>query len=640
MSTPGSVRSGEQSRYTPPVPLGSKGAGNGESKPRRTRVFRWQGIIPLTLGLVLLFVGWMLFGERTIRDTITEAGTKALGTQLDIGELKIHTIASTVELKGIALADPFDRNRNLFEVALVRLELEPRPLLEKKLVVKRLSIADVRTGTRRATPASAVTGPGFAPRALAEVKRFAQQFNVPLLSLTPFDTLKALALDPTKLKAVQAALSLATSADSVKQSIDNAYASLRLQETVDSSAALVARLQNTNVRALGIDGARRAVADLRRTASRVDSAKARVEGLVALARRGVDSLQSGLRGIDDARREDYAFARGLLQLPSFDAPDIGSALFGRVTIDKFQQAVYWTELARQYAPPGLLPKESPGPKRMRRAGSTVHFAKAQSTPRFLLRRADVNVTVGGGLATGAYAFAASDVTTDPAIVGRPTLFAIRRAAKGSDLDSLRVVGSLDHTGARPREIVNAQAAGVKLPAVSLPALPYSMDPGRGTSEMRFVFDGEQLSGKWVVHSANVTWKQDSSRARTLNTLESLVARVLTGVKQLDMTADISGTLKAPRLAVKSNLDRQIANRLKAVAGEQIAAVQTKVRAQVDKLVELKTAPIKARIGELRAENEQRVADARTKLDNEKRKLDERIKSLSGGLVGLPKLPGD
>jgi hypothetical protein len=176
--------------------------------------------------------------------------------------------------------------------------------------------------------------------------------------------------------------------------------------------------------------------------------------------------------------------------------------------------------------------------------------------------------------------------------------------------------------------------------VSLPALPYSMDPGRGTSDMRFVFDGDQLSGKWVVRSANVTWNLDSSRARKLNRLESLVARVLTGVKQLDMTADISGTLKAPRLAVKSNLDRQIADRLKAVAGEQIAAAQAKVRAQVDKLVEEKSAPVKARIAELQAESERRVADARTKLDEEKRKLDERIKALSGGLLGLPKLPGN
>jgi uncharacterized protein (TIGR03545 family) len=643
MSTAGSVRSGEQAQYGPAEKweVGSGKVGKGP----RARIFRWQGIIPLVVVLVLFIGGWTVFGDRAIRATIVEAGTKALGTQLDVADLKVRTFATTVELRGIALADPFDRNKNLFEVGLVEMELEPRPLLEKKVVVRRLRIADVRTATRRATPARAVTGGGFAPRALAEVQRFAQQFKVPLLSLTPIDTLKALILDPTQLKAVQAALALGRDADSTRQSIERAYAGLRLQETLDSSAALLTRLQGTNVRTLGVDGARRAVADVRRATARVDSARARVDALVGDARRGVDSLQAGFRAIDEARREDYEFARSLLQLPSFDAPDIGSALFGKVTIDKFQQAVYWSTLARQYAPPGLLPRESPGPKRMRSAGTTVHFATPESYPRFLLRRADVTVTMAGSAAGGAYAMAVSNVTTDPAIVRQPTLFAVRRAARagrgqsGNNLDSVRIVGSLDHTSAKPREVVNAHAAGVKLPALAVPALPYVMDPGRGTSELRFVLDGEQLSGRWSVRSSNLTWNADSSRARRLNTIEGLVARVLTGVHELELSADISGTLKAPRMAVRSNLDRQVADRLRAVAGEEIAAARTKVRAQVDRLVDEKSAPVKAKINEVRTESERRVVDARARLDEEKRKLDDRLKALSSGLIGLPRLPG-
>jgi hypothetical protein len=152
-------------------------------------------------------------------------------------------------------------------------------------------------------------------------------------------------------------------------------------------------------------------------------------------------------------------------------------------------------------------------------------------------------------------------------------------------------------------------------------------------------DGEQLSGRWVVRSSNVSWKLDSTRARRLNSIEGLVARVLTGVHELELTADVSGTLKEPRLAIRSNLDRQVADRLRAVAGAEIAAAQAKVRAQVDRLVEEKSAPVKAKVNEIRAEGERRVADARTKLDEEKRKLEERLKALGGGVVGLPRLPG-
>jgi uncharacterized protein (TIGR03545 family) len=636
MSTPGSVRSADRS--FPPY-TGEAGRGKGEEGRKRTRIFRWRGIIPLTLAFALLLVGWALFGDRIVRNTLSEAGTKAFGAQFDIGDVEIRSLATTVELRDVALADPFDRTRNLFEVKTLRFELEPRPLLEKKVVVRRLSVADVRTGTRRATPARAMSNDGFAPRALAEVQRFAQQFKVPLLSLLPVDSLRAIVLDPTKLKAVQAAIALGRGADSTKQAIESAYAALRLQETLDSSSALVTRLQGTNVRTLGVDGARRAVQDVRRTTAQVEAAKARVEALIVDARQGADSLQSRLRAIDDARREDYDFARGLLQLPSFDAPDIGAALFGKVTIDRFQQAVYWATLAREHAPPGLLPKESRGPKRVRLAGTTVHFATPQSYPRFLLRRADVNVRIGGTGQSGTYAFAASDVTTDPAIVRRPTLFALRRSARGSDVDSLRVTGSLDHTSARPREIVNAHAAGVQLPTLAVPALPYTMDPGRGTSELRFVLDGEQLSGRWVVRSTNLKWNLDSARTRRLNTIEALVARVLTGVDQLDLAADVSGTLKAPRLAVRSNLDRQVADRLRTVAGQEIAAAQAKVRAQVDKLVDEKTAHVEAKVGELRAESERKAAEARAKLDEEKRKLEDRLKALTGGLTGIPGLPG-
>src|SRR5437867_3001775 len=135
--------------------------GLAPTTPRRTRIFRWQGIIPLALIFALLLGGWVLFGDRVVRNTMSEAGSKALGAELDIASVSIRSLATTVELRGIALADPFDRNRNLVEVSMVRLELEPKPLLEKKIVVKRLSVADVRTGTRRATPARPVTGGGF-----------------------------------------------------------------------------------------------------------------------------------------------------------------------------------------------------------------------------------------------------------------------------------------------------------------------------------------------------------------------------------------------------------------------------------------------------------------------------------------------
>ena len=132
MSTAGSTRSGELSGYTPPAT--QPGGGRPEAGVRTpTRIFRWQGIIPLVVVSVLVALGWTLLSDRIARATLSEAGTKALGSQLDIAKLNIRTFSTSLEIKGLALADPFDRNKNLFEIGRLLVELEPRPLLQKKV---------------------------------------------------------------------------------------------------------------------------------------------------------------------------------------------------------------------------------------------------------------------------------------------------------------------------------------------------------------------------------------------------------------------------------------------------------------------------------------------------------------------------
>ena len=631
MSTAGSVRSGDAPIYAPPD---AGGPPQRQIAKRRVALFRWKGIIPLVLGLALVAAVWLVFADRLLRSTTEEAGTKALGTELDVASLHLDLVHTSIQLSGVAIADPFDPRRNLLEVKQLFVQLEPEPLLEKKLVITRLTIGDVRTGTTRSTPARPVAAGGFAPSALREMQQWAKQFDVPLLSLTPIDTIKSIVLDPAQLSSIKAALALGQRADSTRTSLQRSFTSLPLQATLDSSRALLMRLQGVNVRTLGITGARNTVADIRRASARVDSLKKQIEGLATSAKSAGDSLQLALRAVDDARKADYAFAKRLIKLPSFDAPDIGSALFGKVTIDKVQQAVYWTELARQYMPPGLLPKPSPGPPRLRASGTTVHFVKPLAYPRFLLRRADMDITVSDGPVRGKYIGAVQDATTEPALVGKPTLFAIQRAATGSAVDSLRITGTLDHASARPRDVLTVQAGGVELPDFPIPGLPYRAAPGRGASALHLTLAGDQLDARWSLASGKLAWLPDSA-ARKLNTIESLVAKVLTGVSALQMNAQITGPVKAPKLAINSNLDRVVADQLRSVVGSQVAAAEAKVRARVDSLVDEKAAPLKAKIATVRSEADQRIADARAKLDAEKQKLDAQVKQFSGGLVGLP-----
>ncbi|HEX2778677.1 MAG TPA: hypothetical protein VHM30_04200, partial [Gemmatimonadaceae bacterium] len=328
---------------------------------------RWRGLIPIALVVAAIALVWLTMGEALLRNTIEEGATKFLGTQVDIASLHVRLRDATVELRGVSVADPFDRMRNLVEAQRIEAVLEGRPLLEKKIVVRTLTLAGMNTGTARRTAAAPAPRNGFAASTLRSLDAWASRLRKPVASFTPIDTIRAVVLDPTKLASVQRALEAATRADSLRDALTAGYRALALQPVLDSARAVSTRLAGANPKTLGIDGTRRAVADVRRTLAQVDSAKKRVESLARDAKASTGVLETELHALDDARRADYAFARSLLRMPSIEGPDLGGALFGDVSIDRFQKMLYWAEMAQKYVPPGLLPREQPGPKRLRMA---------------------------------------------------------------------------------------------------------------------------------------------------------------------------------------------------------------------------------------------------------------------------------
>jgi hypothetical protein len=217
-------------------------------------------------------------------------------------------------------------------------------------------------------------------------------------------------------------------------------------------------------------------------------------------------------------------------------------------------------------------------------------------------------------------------------------FTARRDAAGTTLGALQVDGLIDHTAGRNRDSLVAIGSEITLPGFALPILPLRLDPGKGTSRLDFVRNGDRVAARWTIRSANVQWLIDSARARSLNTLESLVSRVISGLGELEVTARLTGAIRSPEIAISSNLDRAVAGRIREVAGEEIARAERRVRAAVDSIAEERTAPVRARVTELRAEADRRVEDARTRLAEERERLEARLQALTGGLGGVIPLP--
>jgi uncharacterized protein (TIGR03545 family) len=602
----------------------------------RMKIFRWKAIGPLALFLVLLAILLWLFAEPVARSTTEEASTELLGTEVDVARLDLLPRQASVDLGGLQVADPFEPRRNLVEADRIVLKLNPEALTEKKLVIERLALDGMRFGRARKQVARPVKGGGFAPQALRAVQQWRKQLDVPLLQLTPIDTIKSLVLNPTQLGTVQAAQALVARTDSTKQALETGFRSLDVKGTVDSARALADRLASVDPKTLGVDGTRQAIASVQQELKQLDQARQQVSGLERSVQDAGRLLDTGVKGLDDARKRDYALARSLLKLPSFSSPDIGSAFFGKVSIDRFQQALYWAELARHYMPPGLLPRQDPGPKRLRAAGTTVRFPKEHTWPAFLLQLGQLDFTIDGGLLKGAYAATLQGLTSEPALYGRPMVVSAKRDAPGSAIAGLDVGAIVDHRTSSVRDSAAARLRGVALPSFDIPGLPFRLAPGTGSASLNFLVGGEQLAGRWTIGSDEVRWSLDS--AGTRSDLEQVVWRVVSGLRQLDVTAELGGTIKAPRLSVRSNLDDAVAARLKAVVGEEVAKAEAMARGKVDSLVNDKLQAAKQRISALESDASKRVADQRQQLDQVQTALEAQLKRLTAGLAPGIKLP--
>ncbi|HYF39533.1 MAG TPA: hypothetical protein VD930_07605, partial [Gemmatimonadales bacterium] len=214
-----------------------------------------------------------------------------------------------------------------------------------------------------------------------------------------------------------------------------------------------------------------------------------------------------------------------------------------------------------------------------------------------------------------------------------------RSATGSAIAGIDIDAVINHVTSRTVDSVHARLRGVQLPGFDLPGIPFRVNPGTGSSELAFRLSGSELFGRWAIGSDRVSWLADTA-GRSLNGLERVVWRVLSGLKELNVVAELTGSITSPKLSVSSNLDRAIAGQVKAVIGEEVARAERMVRAKVDSLVADKLGPVKRQVAAVQAEAGGRVAGERKRIDEVERSLNAELKRLTAGLapgIELPKI---
>jgi len=481
----------------------------------RIKLFRWRAIVPLLLLLGLLGLGWLLLLDRIAERGIESAATHVVGARVDLAGAEVRLGEGALVLRGLAVTNPDAPMTNLFEADEIVADMRVLRLLEQKLAIDTVAVRGLRFGTRRETSGALENPSPESRRVRSEVAAWADALRVPEFSLEGLgQAVDVGAVRPESLQTARRAEALTRRGDELRESWERSLSGLDLQPAIDSARALLERLQEADPGRLGAVGAVRLGNSTRSTIERLGDLIERVQSVDSTARFDLGAMQEGLSGLAAAREADYAYARGLLRLPSLDAPDISPGVFGAAAVSWIKPVLYWLRLAEEYLPPGLDPRRRAGPQRPRRAGTTVEFPQQGGKPRFLLEHGDASLELAGeGLAAGSYAAVISGLSSAPSLYGKPLRLAIGRTDAAAGPGEVRVGALLDHVTPPVRDSVDVSARGIGLPELELPSL--------GAED--FAFYQELIPGaivrlgvglpeprtRWPLHSSHFDLNEDA-----------------------------------------------------------------------------------------------------------------------------------
>ncbi len=613
------------------------------------KLFRWNAIIPLGLFALAIVLGWTLSVDRLIRFGVERGGAAAVGAQVDLRSARLRLFRGELVLSGLAVTNPSAPLQNLFEADEIKMDLDVRALLEKKLVAETVAVRGLRFGTARQTSGALPTkGRNAAPGAVAysSAQDWAHQVTLPSLDLEGLGkAVNVGGVSPDSLRSIALARSVTARGDSLQAAWEKRLAAALPQPVIDSAKALATRLSGADVRHLGLKGARAAAASVRTTLSAVKASRGQLTALLRDVTVQLDSLHAQSAALDRARADDYAYARRQVKVPSLDPKDVSAALFGPAALERLVPTLFWTRSAASHMPAGVAPQRHQGPKRVRMAGTTVVFPKAHRYPAMLVEFAEGTFVLAGRTTmAGEYVARLAGLTTEPAVYGKPLTFLAQRSAAVEGPERIRVAGALDHTGQVPRDSVSANLNGVRLPALDLAAAGTRLDLRTGTVDVALLRSGDSVRGRWLVRSDSVAWAQlggsAAPGAATPPTVGSrawvnaLVWHAISSLRSVEIEATISGRLASPSIEVSSNVGGQVAAAIHQAAAAEVNKAEAQVRARVDSLVAPQVSAARARLASLDTGPLKSVTDNQAQLDALQAQLEQRLRSLTAGLPGI------
>lgn len=552
-------------------------------------MIRWGRLLFLIVPLVLIWTGTHFFLDRGIKSALETAGTAANGARVDVRDVDTRFWQLSAVIRGLAVTDSDNPMTNTLEIDTLKFQMEMKPLFWRKFIVREAAITGIRTGTPRkksgALPAAASAAKPEDSSVVEESKK---------IGGLALDNLKE-AYDPKRL------ISTATLSSYRKVEAERARLTALSEGWKSRSKELdVKSLQKRTedfVRQVksekfsGLEGVAKAQSLVKQAKDLQEDLKKAQKGFKDLKTDLTAEIKNGretLKDIERLRKEDIQRVTGEVKA-GLSAEGVIHGLIGPEWNRKLEKALGLLEKSRRLAPGGddkkgdkkKEPASATATAAPTRGGEDIPFPFHYRWPAFHLKRAALTGQTPGDDPLR-YQGELTDVTSDPALLGRPIGITI----KGEDAPrSLNAEITLDFTKAVSRQKVQADYRGLPLKGIVMGQLkgPITLTDGSGGVAVNVTATGDALAGRIDLQGDHL--RIQHAAGPDTDRVASLLHDTLIGIDQGEIGFGVSGTLRSPRFEMNTSLDDKIRSALKGAFDQQLARLRAEGEKRVKDLVD-------------------------------------------------------
>lgn len=522
---------------------------------------RWSYI--LTRGIVVASV-WAFFAfafDPILRHGAITSGQQVVQAKVDINSLHTSFFPPRISVSGVAAANRNKPGTNLLEFESFEGDVDGLSLMHGSYVLNKAVVNGLTWNTPRdddgLLPDSPVSEESDEPGFGDQLKEYGKEWAVDIFERAKME------YDPRNLESVRLAQQLEvewkSDFDGLESRIKNVdVAGRQLKQLVDQTKRMNPVQRIEAYRKIASDGSRllKEVSVIR-------------DDLKVLPRKAEGDLDA----LDEARKRDQAEIKRKVEELVLDGDQLSDFLLGPTVNNRIRDALAWLDWGSEQAS-----KFSDAPKPERQRGEDILFPLKNPLPAYLARLIEVNGQGEIGGEQMAIQGTIADSCSDPKLYGKPTVVRMN----GRSEADVQMRAELDRTQHIPSNVLD---------------VAYTLDKptsNRLGDDDSLIVDVQAGSTRWNVHIETVGDKLAGTVVMVQEpavltpevkvndeALSRLITASMQNIERIDATVELSGTIRKPKLKLRTSLGETISNGVKQGFGREISAQKDALIAKLD-----------------------------------------------------------